>query len=113
MDLPGIELMQRLIVHVRRPGFRDVETIVDRFRCLAKMFLLVANKVLGACLDASTLNASDGVCEQFTSEIRIRTEALPITAALGRLSVQLLAARHILVFHGPTHSSDAACDRSE
>jgi hypothetical protein len=27
--------------------------------------------------------------------------------------VQLLAARHVLVFHGPTHSSDAACDRSE
>jgi hypothetical protein len=89
IDLPGIELVQRLIVHVRRTRLCDVETIVVGLGRLAKMFLLVSDKMFCTCLNTSTLNAPDGVCEQFTSEIWVWTEALPITATLRRLVARM------------------------
>jgi hypothetical protein len=75
------------------------------------MLLFVAYKVFCACLNTSTLDASDGVCKQFTGEIRIRTEALPITTTFGGLVMQVLAARHMIDFYTPTHPSDTTCNR--
>jgi hypothetical protein len=81
--------VQCLIIHVRRTRLCDVETIVVGLGCLAKMFLLVSDKMFCTCLNTSTLDASDGVCEQFTGEVRIGTEALPITATLRRLVARM------------------------
>ena len=92
IDLPRVELMQRLIVHVRRPRLCDVEPIVDGLRRLPEMFNFVSNEMFSACLDTSTLNTPDGVCEKFASEIRIRAEALPIAATFRRLVMRVLAA---------------------
>jgi hypothetical protein len=49
------------------------------------MFNFVSNEVFSACLDTSTLNAPNGVREKLAGEVRIRTEALPVTATFGRL----------------------------
>jgi hypothetical protein len=85
IDLPCIELVKCLIIHVRRPRLCDVETIVDGLRRLPKMFNFISNEVFSACLDTSTLNAPNGVREKLAGEVRIWTEALPVTATFGRL----------------------------
>jgi hypothetical protein len=92
IDLPCIELVKCLIIHVRRPRLCDVETIVDGLRRLPKMFNFVSNEVFSACLDTSTLNAPNGVREKLAGEVRIRAEALPIAATFRRLVTRLLAA---------------------
>jgi hypothetical protein len=80
--------MQCLIVNVRRPGLSDVESIIARFRRLSEMFLFVSNEVLRACLHSSALDTADRVGEQFTSEVRVRAEALPVTTTLRGLSTR-------------------------
>jgi len=77
------------------------------------MLLLVADKVLGACLYASALNASDGVCKKFTSEVGVGTEALPVTTSLRRLYAQMLSVGHVLKSNWPTHPSETTCNGSK
>lgn len=59
----------------------DVEAVIAGLWDLAKVFLLVADIVFGACLYTCTLDASDGVGKQLASEIWVRTETFPITTA--------------------------------
>ena len=47
------------------------------------MLLFVSDEVFGACLNSSALDAADGVGEQFTGEVWVGTEALPVTTAFG------------------------------
>lgn len=47
------------------------------------MLLFVSDEVFGARLNSSALDAADGVGEQFTGEVWVRTEALPVTTAFG------------------------------
>jgi hypothetical protein len=47
------------------------------------VLLFVSDEVFGACLDSGALDAANGVGEEFTSEVWVRTEALPVTTAFG------------------------------
>ena len=83
--VPCIYLVHCLVVNVRRSGLSDVEAIIYGFGCLSKMFLLITDEVLCACLHSSTLDAANGVGKQFTRKVRVRREALPIATTLRRL----------------------------
>lgn len=81
--IPSIDLMHRLVVNVRRARLGNVEAISNGFRSLSEVLLFVSDEVFGACLDSGALDAANRVGEEFTSEVWVRTEALPVTTAFG------------------------------
>jgi len=73
--------VQSLIIDIGRARLSDIKAVIAGLRDLAEVFLLITDVVFGACLYTCTLNASYRVGEQFSCEIRVRTEAFPITPA--------------------------------
>ena len=67
--------MHRFVVDVGAATLRDVEAITLRFRPLSKMFLFIANVVLGAGHHAGILNTLNCRCNQSAGQIGIRREA--------------------------------------
>lgn len=81
--VPSINLMQCLIVDVRRARLGNVEAVRNGFGRLSEVLLLVCNEVFGARLNSSALNAANGVGKQFTGEVRVGAESLPVTTSFG------------------------------
>lgn len=55
------------------------------------MLLFVSDEVFGACLNSSALDAANGVGEQFTGKVWVRTESFPVATAFGGLSHQIVS----------------------
>ena len=65
--------MHSNVVNVRAKSIADVVAITCRLRRLTEVLLFVANVVLPACYNTSTLYALNGLGELDTGQDRVRT----------------------------------------
>ena len=73
-ERPEIEFVQGPVVDVTA-------------HCLTVSFLFVADEVFCTSLDASILHALDGVGHRDSRQVRVGSEALPISASVGDLAL--------------------------